>query len=83
MAVTVLDCDVITPGPYSLNWGAPGIKDVYVYILIYLCMYTFIYLYIGGTGDQRGIYSYLCIYIFRGTGDQIILIWQRYLFISR
>ena len=54
MAVTVLDCDVITPGPYSLNWGAPGIKDVYVYILIYVYIYIFIY-----WGHRGSNHSYL------------------------
>ena len=63
MAVTVLDCDVITPGPYSLNWGAPGIKDVYVYILIYLYMYTFIYLYIGGHRGSE-MYIFISIYLY-------------------
>ena len=57
MAVTVLDCDVITPGPYSLNWGAPGIKDVYVYILIYI--YMIIYWGVPGIKDV-----YIQIYIF-------------------
>ena len=72
MAVTVLDCDVITPGPYSLNWGAPGIKDVYVYILIYLHMYTFIYFYIGGHRGSKmyifiSIYLYIYIFIYLGA----------------
>ena len=55
MAVTVLDCDVITPGPYSLNWGAPGIKDVFVYI------YVFIYwgaLGIKSFSSGKDIYSF-------------------------
>ena len=46
MAVTVLDCDVITPGPYSLNWGAPGIKDVFVYIYMFIYLYIDILIYI-------------------------------------
>ena len=55
MAVTVLDCDVITPGPYSLNWGAPGIKDVYIH--------TYIFIYLGALGIKsfscgKDIYSF-------------------------
>ena len=68
MAVTVLDCDVITPGPYSLNWGAPGIKDVfvYIYIFIHLYIYMLIHLYIY-------LFLYFYIYILGAPGIKSFL----------
>ena len=50
-------------------------------ICIYLYIYTFIYLYVN-----TFIYLFISIFIYLyigGTGDQIILIWQRCIFISR
>ena len=74
---------LLLPAPTHSIGGHRGSKMyMFIYLYTYICIHLYIYI-LGGTGDQRCIYSYLYIYIFRGTGDQINHIWQRCIFISR